>query len=174
MRCVFGTEEELRCCCKLLRICMHAMCPGSVPTVLSPRRYLQVDPGTLSALQIFQEQRHASQMGIGKSREGCSVFALLQRCVTPMVSACLLQDPGCAVRSLLVRALMLHGHVPAVMIPAVITWTTNDVIVMIPPPSCRHHMKYDCNCCCCCFISGHAHAEGLVPEADHQSGHHQQ
>lgn len=44
-----------------------------------------VDPGTLAALQIFQEERHASQMGIGTSKEGFSVYGIMQRCVTQMV-----------------------------------------------------------------------------------------
>jgi DNA mismatch repair protein MSH5 len=45
-----------------------------------------VDPPTLAALQIFQEEQHASQMGIGKSKEGFSVYGIMQRCITQMVS----------------------------------------------------------------------------------------
>jgi DNA mismatch repair protein MSH5 len=48
---------------------------------------LMIDPGTLAGLQIMQEERHASQMGIGKSREGFSVFGIMQRCVTQMASS---------------------------------------------------------------------------------------
>ena len=44
-----------------------------------------VDPPTLAALQIFQEERHASQMGIGKSKEGFSVYGVMQKCITQMV-----------------------------------------------------------------------------------------
>lgn len=43
---------------------------------------LMVDPSTLAALQIMQEERHASQMGIGKPREGFSIFGIMQRCAT--------------------------------------------------------------------------------------------
>ena len=49
-------------------------------------RVLMVDPPTLAALQIFQEEQHASQMGIGKSKEGFSVYGIMQRCITQMVS----------------------------------------------------------------------------------------
>lgn len=49
-------------------------------------RHLVVDAGTLSALNIFREERHPSNMGIGTSKEGFSVYGMLQRCVTPMVS----------------------------------------------------------------------------------------
>lgn len=50
-----------------------------------PRRCLVADPSTLAALQIVQQERHASQMGIGKPKEGFSMLGLLQRCVTQMV-----------------------------------------------------------------------------------------
>lgn len=43
--------------------------------------YLLVDPASLAALQIFQEERHPSLMGIGQSKEGFSVFGMLNRCV---------------------------------------------------------------------------------------------
>jgi DNA mismatch repair protein MSH5 len=55
-------------------------------TELQLQGCLMVDPGTLAGLQIMHEERHASQMGIGKSREGFSVFGIMQRCVTQMVS----------------------------------------------------------------------------------------
>ncbi|KAJ9533811.1 hypothetical protein QJQ45_026904, partial [Haematococcus lacustris] len=45
---------------------------------------LVLDPCTLSALQIFHKERHASQMGLGQPKEGFSLFTLLQRCVTQM------------------------------------------------------------------------------------------
>eukprot|EP00967_Tisochrysis_lutea_P009780 scaffold11397_cov21-Tisochrysis_lutea.AAC.2 len=44
-----------------------------------------VDPATLAALQIFQEERHASLMGIGSSKEGFSVYGIMQKCITHMV-----------------------------------------------------------------------------------------
>lgn len=43
--------------------------------------YLLVDPASLAALQIFQEERHPSMMGIGQPKEGFSVFGMLNRCV---------------------------------------------------------------------------------------------
>ncbi len=46
-----------------------------------------VDAATLHALDIFREERHPSNMGIGSTKEGFSLFGLLQRCVTQMVSA---------------------------------------------------------------------------------------
>lgn len=46
-----------------------------------------VDGPTLAALDIFREEEHPSAMGIGASKEGVSVFGLLQRCVTGMVRA---------------------------------------------------------------------------------------
>ncbi len=46
---------------------------------------LMMDPPTLAALQIFQEERHASQMGIGKSKEGFSLYGIMQKCISQMV-----------------------------------------------------------------------------------------
>lgn len=43
--------------------------------------FLLVDPASLAALQIFQEERHPSMMGIGQPKEGFSVFGMLNRCV---------------------------------------------------------------------------------------------
>ena len=50
------------------------------------RSHLLLDPGTLEALSIFCSERHPSLMGIGTAKEGFSVFGLLNRCSTPMVS----------------------------------------------------------------------------------------
>ncbi|KAI5018773.1 hypothetical protein ZWY2020_043661 [Hordeum vulgare] len=36
------------------------------------------------ALQIFQVDKHPSYMGIGRAKEGFSVFGILNKCVTPM------------------------------------------------------------------------------------------
>jgi hypothetical protein len=49
--------------------------------------HLLLDPGTLSALSIFRPERHPSLMGIGTTKEGFSVYGLLNRCTTPMVHA---------------------------------------------------------------------------------------
>lgn len=46
-----------------------------------------VDTTTLSALQIFHEDRHPSNMGIGKPKEGLSIYGIMNRCVTNMVRA---------------------------------------------------------------------------------------
>ncbi|KAL4529302.1 hypothetical protein Ndes2526A_g04097 [Nannochloris sp. 'desiccata'] len=45
--------------------------------------HLLVDPASLEALHIFHEEKHPSAMGLGKSKEGLSVFGMLNRCVTP-------------------------------------------------------------------------------------------
>ena len=49
--------------------------------------YLNLDPHTASALGIFKNEAHPSKMGIGTSKEGCSLYGLMQRCVSPMVCA---------------------------------------------------------------------------------------
>ncbi|GAQ86130.1 putative MutS homolog 5 [Klebsormidium nitens] len=41
--------------------------------------YLTLDAATHDALQIFQEDRHPSSMGIGKAKEGFSVFGMLNK-----------------------------------------------------------------------------------------------
>ncbi|GMH40233.1 hypothetical protein BSKO_08137 [Bryopsis sp. KO-2023] len=46
--------------------------------------YLMIDPLTLRGLQIFQEERHPSAMGIGRAKEGFSVFGMFNRCLTGM------------------------------------------------------------------------------------------
>jgi hypothetical protein len=52
---------------------------------VSPRRHLVVDGPSLAALDIFKDEEHPSAMGIGSSKEGVSLYGLLQRCVTGMV-----------------------------------------------------------------------------------------
>lgn len=47
--------------------------------------FLTVDQLTQAGLQIFSEEQHPSAMGIGKAKEGLSVFGLMDSCVTPMV-----------------------------------------------------------------------------------------
>eukprot|EP00210_Caulerpa_lentillifera_P001147 g1104.t1 len=44
--------------------------------------YLMIDGNTLTGLQIFQEDTHPSVLGIGQSKEGFSVFGMMNRCVT--------------------------------------------------------------------------------------------
>ncbi|WIA22147.1 hypothetical protein OEZ85_004483 [Tetradesmus obliquus] len=46
--------------------------------------HLLIDGPSLSALDVFKEEEHPSAMGIGSSKEGASVYGLLQRCVTGM------------------------------------------------------------------------------------------
>ena len=46
--------------------------------------FLTVDPTSMFALQIFQEDRHPSAMGIGQSKEGFSVYGMLNQCVSSM------------------------------------------------------------------------------------------
>ncbi|KXZ51109.1 hypothetical protein GPECTOR_14g90 [Gonium pectorale] len=45
---------------------------------------LHVDVPTLAALQVFASERHPSAMGLGKPKEGFSLFGLANRCVTQM------------------------------------------------------------------------------------------
>ena len=45
--------------------------------------YLMVDPISLEALGIFSEDTHPSSMGIGRAKEGLSVFGVMNRCVSP-------------------------------------------------------------------------------------------
>lgn len=45
--------------------------------------HLLVDPGSLEALGIFRLEDHPSAMGLGRAKEGLSVFGMLNRCVSP-------------------------------------------------------------------------------------------
>ncbi|KAG0569294.1 hypothetical protein M758_6G076000 [Ceratodon purpureus] len=49
---------------------------------LSLDGFLNIDAATHDALQIFQVDKHASSMGIGKAKEGFSLFGLVNKCVT--------------------------------------------------------------------------------------------
>ncbi|KAJ3695448.1 hypothetical protein LUZ60_000825 [Juncus effusus] len=51
---------------------------------ISLERFLKLDSAAYEALQIFQVDKHASNMGIGRSKEGFSVFGMFNKCVTPM------------------------------------------------------------------------------------------
>ncbi|XP_071733710.1 DNA mismatch repair protein MSH5-like [Rutidosis leptorrhynchoides] len=63
---------------------------GSVSIVInsimqiSLNKFLKVDSAAHEALQIFQTDKHPSYMGIGRSKEGFSVFGMMNKCVTPM------------------------------------------------------------------------------------------
>lgn len=51
---------------------------------ISLDRFLKLDAAAHEALQIFQVDKHPSYMGIGRAKEGFSVFGMLNKCVTPM------------------------------------------------------------------------------------------
>ncbi|XP_020092403.1 DNA mismatch repair protein MSH5 isoform X8 [Ananas comosus] len=53
-------------------------------TQISLDKYLKLDAAAHEALQIFQVDKHPSHMGIGRSKEGFSVFGMFNKCVTPM------------------------------------------------------------------------------------------
>ncbi|KAI4314224.1 hypothetical protein L6164_027157 [Bauhinia variegata] len=51
---------------------------------ISLNRFLKLDAAAHEALQIFQTDKHPSHMGIGRAKEGFSVFGMMNKCVTPM------------------------------------------------------------------------------------------
>ncbi|WCJ32950.1 DNA mismatch repair protein MSH5 [Euphorbia peplus] len=51
---------------------------------ISLNKFLKLDAAAHEALQIFQIDKHPSHMGIGRSKEGFSVFGMMNKCVTPM------------------------------------------------------------------------------------------
>ncbi|CAK9321791.1 unnamed protein product [Citrullus colocynthis] len=51
---------------------------------ISLNSFLKLDARALEALQIFQTDKHPSHMGIGRAKEGFSVFGMMNKCVTPM------------------------------------------------------------------------------------------
>ncbi|XP_071733699.1 DNA mismatch repair protein MSH5-like isoform X1 [Rutidosis leptorrhynchoides] len=51
---------------------------------ISLNKFLKVDSAAHEALQIFQTDKHPSHMGIGRAKEGFSVFGMMNKCVTPM------------------------------------------------------------------------------------------
>uniref|UniRef100_A0A0D9WI86 DNA mismatch repair proteins mutS family domain-containing protein n=1 Tax=Leersia perrieri TaxID=77586 RepID=A0A0D9WI86_9ORYZ len=51
---------------------------------ISLEKFLKLDATAHEALQIFQVDKHPSYMGIGRAKEGFSVFGMLNKCVTPM------------------------------------------------------------------------------------------
>eukprot|EP00963_Diacronema_lutheri_P000060 scaffold5_cov331-Pavlova_lutheri.AAC.3 len=46
--------------------------------------FLILEQATYTALQVFQEERHPSFMGVGAAKEGFSLFGLLNKCITQM------------------------------------------------------------------------------------------
>eukprot|EP00756_Hemistasia_phaeocysticola_P006666 Hpha_TRINITY_DN13943_c1_g1::TRINITY_DN13943_c1_g1_i3::g.35249::m.35249/K08741/MSH5; DNA mismatch repair protein MSH5 len=54
-----------------------------LPKFLSPKNVLALDARALSALRVFHIQRHpAAHQGLGREKEGMSLFSLLNRCRT--------------------------------------------------------------------------------------------
>ncbi|CAA7399999.1 unnamed protein product [Spirodela intermedia] len=51
---------------------------------ISLNKFLKLDASAYEALQIFQIDKHPSHMGIGRAKEGFSVFGIFNKCVTPM------------------------------------------------------------------------------------------
>ncbi|KAM7250383.1 hypothetical protein ACFE04_022266 [Oxalis oulophora] len=51
---------------------------------ISLNNFLKLDAAAHEALQIFQTDKHPSHMGIGRAKEGFSVFGIMNKCVTPM------------------------------------------------------------------------------------------
>ncbi|XP_043688455.1 DNA mismatch repair protein MSH5 isoform X4 [Telopea speciosissima] len=53
-------------------------------TEISLNNFLKLDSAAYETLQIFQIDKHPSHMGIGRAKEGFSVFGMLNKCITPM------------------------------------------------------------------------------------------
>ncbi|CAN6557834.1 unnamed protein product [Malus baccata var. baccata] len=51
---------------------------------VSLNNFLKLDAAAHEALQIFLTDKHPSHMGIGRAKEGFSVFGMMNKCVTPM------------------------------------------------------------------------------------------
>ncbi|MED6216163.1 MutS protein msh5 [Stylosanthes scabra] len=51
---------------------------------ISLNKFLKLDVAAHEALQIFQIDKHPSHMGIGRPKEGFSVFGMMNKCATPM------------------------------------------------------------------------------------------
>ncbi|GAB2277770.1 MutS protein msh5 [Dionaea muscipula] len=51
---------------------------------VSLNKFLKLDAAAHEALQIFQLDKHPSHMGIGRAKEGFSVFGMMNKCSTPM------------------------------------------------------------------------------------------
>ncbi|KAG9146746.1 hypothetical protein Leryth_005075 [Lithospermum erythrorhizon] len=66
------------------RDCGNASIAIDSVTEISLNKFLKVDASAHEALQIFQTDKHPSHMGIGRAKEGFSVFGMMNKCVTPM------------------------------------------------------------------------------------------
>ncbi|KAL5730005.1 MutS protein msh5 [Ranunculus cassubicifolius] len=53
-------------------------------TEISLNNFLKLDAAAHESLQIFQIDKHPSHMGIGRAKEGFSVFGMFNKCVTPL------------------------------------------------------------------------------------------
>ncbi|GMY24670.1 DNA mismatch repair protein MSH5 isoform X7, partial [Fagus crenata] len=53
-------------------------------TTRNRNKFLKLDAASHEALQIFQIDKHPSHMGIGRAKEGFSVFGMMNKCVTLM------------------------------------------------------------------------------------------
>ncbi|GLT76019.1 hypothetical protein SLA2020_477040 [Shorea laevis] len=53
-------------------------------TQISLNKFLKLDATVHEVLQIFQTDKHPSHMGIGRAKEGFSVFGMMNKCVTPV------------------------------------------------------------------------------------------
>ncbi|KAK6946930.1 DNA mismatch repair protein MutS, C-terminal [Dillenia turbinata] len=51
---------------------------------ISLNKFLKLDAAAHEALQVFQVDKHPSHMGIGRAKEGFSLFGMMNKCVTPM------------------------------------------------------------------------------------------
>ncbi|KAJ3699033.1 hypothetical protein LUZ61_002738 [Rhynchospora tenuis] len=51
---------------------------------ISLDKFLKLDSAAHEALQIFQMDKHPSHMGIGRAKEGFSLFGMFNKCVTPI------------------------------------------------------------------------------------------
>ncbi|XP_037495718.1 DNA mismatch repair protein MSH5 [Jatropha curcas] len=64
--------------------CGNASITIDAVTKISLNKFLKLDAAAHEALQIFQIDKHPSHMGIGRSKEGFSVFGMMNKCATPM------------------------------------------------------------------------------------------
>ncbi|KAK4491737.1 hypothetical protein RD792_002512 [Penstemon davidsonii] len=62
----------------------YSMCQNIYLNNNIRNNFLKVDPAAHEALQIFQVDKHPSHMGIGRAKEGFSVYGMMNKCVTPM------------------------------------------------------------------------------------------
>jgi DNA mismatch repair protein MSH5 len=52
-----------------------------------------LDPSTYESLQIFKHEDHPSALGVGKAKEGLSLYGILNRCVSSIGKNMLRQVP---------------------------------------------------------------------------------